>query len=476
MVVSVFYTDLDVTRRSGSIRKRNDPDLRSEFARDRDRVLYASALLRLAGKTQVVSAGEPGLYHNRLTHTMKVAQLGRRAAERLRTIFAASLGDAAPRAGVLLPPDPDLVEAACWAHDLGHPPFGHAGEEALKAALDARLHRPPSRQDIENSGFEGNAQTFRIIVFLATRRGSTRRQYGLDLTRATLDATVKYPTLRSKLDQRKWGAYGHDKGALNFVRGHAPDRRKCFEAQLMDWCDDVTYAVHDVIDCYRAHLIPLHQLFHNTPSKGRSFTPTTEASQFLEWLENSYSNANHNVHPELAALSPAERIQHWAELENFFLKISRPFTPLRSIKAEINGLAGDLFGHLMDGLTWVDGDAPCRYRANLSYDVSPEVSMKKRIHCSLLQELPWYYVIRDRRLATQQHGQQLMIQALVDYHLDAGERLELLLPRDRAQEYEQHEDPARAVADHIASLTERDAAALYARLSGVQIGAITDAV
>ena len=103
-----------------------------------------------------------------------------------------------------------------------------------------------------------------------------------------------------------------------------------------------------------------------------------------------------------------------------------------------------------------------------------DVNGRKRLHCSLLQELPWYYVIRDRRLATQQHGQQEMIKTLVRYHIDDANKL--LLPKDRAEELAVHKHPLRAISDHIASLTEKDAAALYGRLTGAQLGAVTDAV
>jgi dGTPase len=113
-------------------------DYRDAFARDRDRILYSSAFRRLAGKTQVVAAGEAGLYHNRLTHSLKVAQIGRRLAERIRDEWAEGRG-APSVAGPFdpsVPPNADLVEAACLAHDIGHPPFGHVGEQALSVVVD----------------------------------------------------------------------------------------------------------------------------------------------------------------------------------------------------------------------------------------------------------------------------------------------------------------------------------------------------
>ncbi len=153
----------------------NQPDVgqefRSRFQRDRDRVLYSSALRRLAEVTQVVSPESGYVFHNRLTHTLQVAQVGRRLAERLLRLYPKEIQLCS---GI----DPDVVEAACLAHDLGHPAFGHLAEKILnKEAEDA-------------GGFEGNAQSFRIVTELAFR---SKSYGGLDLTRATLNAILKYP-------------------------------------------------------------------------------------------------------------------------------------------------------------------------------------------------------------------------------------------------------------------------------------------
>jgi dGTPase len=121
------------------------PDTRSEAQRDRDRILYAAAFRRLADVTQVVSASEGPVFHNRLTHSLEVAQFGRRLAEKLvkdNYLAAEAVG------GI----DPDVVEAACLAHDIGHPPFGHVAEQELEELVTKAGVR---------SGFEGNAQSFR---------------------------------------------------------------------------------------------------------------------------------------------------------------------------------------------------------------------------------------------------------------------------------------------------------------------------
>jgi len=209
---------------------------RNDFSRDRARVLHSAALRRLAAKTQVLSpASTADFARNRLTHSLEVAQVGRELASAL---------------GV----SEDVVDTACLSHDLGHPPFGHNGERALNDwAADI-------------GGFEGNAQSLRILTRLETKVLDEHEQsVGLNLTRASLDATCKYPwTIDNPMPdpggRLKFGVYPEDEPVFRWMREGAPGRLRCIEAEIMDLSDDIGYSVHDFEDAILNGYLDVAQL------------------------------------------------------------------------------------------------------------------------------------------------------------------------------------------------------------------------
>lgn len=229
MSLPIGYTDADTERWAAEPPKSRS---RTPFQRDRARVLHSSALRRLGAKTQVLGAGSDDFVRTRLTHSLEVAQVGR---------------DIALELGC----DPDVVDAACLSHDLGHPPFGHHGETVLDALA----------ADI--GGFEGNAQTLRLLTRLEPKIVGEERPFGLNLTRAGVDAAIKYPWARGEGPDpasTKFGVYADDLAVYSWAREGAPEGRKCLEAQVMDASDDIAYSVHDIEDAVTGGALDLSRL------------------------------------------------------------------------------------------------------------------------------------------------------------------------------------------------------------------------
>ena len=206
-------------------RRHSEPSCptRSPFQRDRDRILHSTAFRRLTYKTQVFVFHESDHYRTRLTHSLEVAQIARAIARQLRL-------------------DEDLAEALALAHDLGHPPFGHAGERALAAALR------------DFGGFDHNAQSLRVVMHL-------ERKYllfdGLNLTWETLEGLAKH---NGPVTSDKGGAVMKVIRGLEAWQSLAPARWGSAEAQVAALSDDIAYLNHDVDDGLRAGLIALADL------------------------------------------------------------------------------------------------------------------------------------------------------------------------------------------------------------------------
>lgn len=425
----------DKRRRTSDRSKKSDgSDARSPAQKDRDRVLYTSAFRRLAQVTQVVAADTGHVFHNRLTHSLQVAQVGRRLAERLLSLHAAETGSST---GL----DPDVVEAACLAHDLGHPPFGHIAEEELNELAGDEI-----------DGFEGNAQSFRIVTRLSQHSPLHR---GLDLTRATLAAVLKYPWLKGQnpAKPKKWGAYRSEEKDFNFAGELlGGNDGRTIEAQLMDWADDITYSVHDVDDFFRAGRIPMHLLADRKYSKEREvfFESVQKRHAGEDDIWSDFGSLEAAFNQVIVGLFPLEAAYRGTWKERAFLR----------------EFSSQLIGSYIGG-------------TSLKIDSNGKIQVHREEHLllevAMLKELTWTYIIEAPSLLSQQYGQRKVIRKLFEIYREAAESKNLgIFPpyyRDAIEESIKDEKAVRrTVVDLIAGMTEVQALEVHNRLVGVSLG------
>ena len=424
-----FYGAFDTERFSG---KQDAGDFRTPFQIDRDRVLHTPSFRRLQNKTQVFWSGEYDFYRTRLTHSLEVAQIGRSICHWLKS------------PGGLLAEDfyidPDLVEAACLSHDLGHPPFGHAGERTLN-----HLMAP-------HGGFEGNAQTLRLL----TERIFSARRSGMDPSRAFLDAVLKYKSLWTELKAARgtppehhflydlqhswldWAMGGNDFPA-EFPPGEARDSVKSIECQIMDWADDTAYSLNDLADSVRAGFLRM------------------------------------------------ERIEEWAEKNG---EATGEGTPLGELitairKRRVDPFVGSRIGRyirsteLVPDSNFLSG-ATHRYRFRLVID--PVVKAESK----LFKKLAFENVFLSPQLKQLEHKGNHLLHGLWDVlekRYVTGGAIDgqdfQLLPEDAASEISQAETvekKARMVCVFLAVMTDGFAARMYKRLFTPVFGSIGDLI
>jgi dGTPase len=386
---------------------------RGPFERDRARVLHSAALRRLAAKTQVVEVGSGDFPRTRLTHSLECAQIGRE--------FGAALGC-----------DPDLVDAACLAHDLGHPPFGHNGESAL-AEFAAGC-----------GGFEGNAQSLRLLTRLEAKVPGA----GLNLTRATLDATLKYPW-PARDGEVKFGVYADDAEVFGWIRRGAPPAKPCLEAQVMDWSDDVAYSVHDLEDGLQAGLITLGAL--RDPAERKAVAALTAA----EYCAPGSVTVDElcEIFADLLAL-PCWPSAYDGGLESL--------AALKNLTSELIGR----FCRAAQEATLAAAAAPAtagpprptRYAADLV------VPRRQRLECALLKGVTAQYVMsRAGAAENQARERELIAELAAAVRAGAPATLDpVFRPAYAAAASDQ--ERLRVVVDQIASLTDTSATAWHRRL------------
>jgi dGTPase len=443
-------------------------DYRPPFARDYDRLVHAPAFRRLQGKTQVVTPGQADFFRTRLTHTIEVAQVARRLAYKLATETNQSPSQVQALS--------DVCEAAAILHDIGHPPFGHIGEEALGSAIDSVAQQKKWEiGPLAVGGHEGNAQNFRLVVWSLSYADSR----GLNLTRAVLDASIKYPDtpFRVTVDRReqpKWNCYPTERWAYEWVRKAAPssaERTKCLEAQIMDWSDDIAYATHDLEDWCRAGYIPLALLSQSSAAR----------AYLVEQLLRRWSERGKKY---------AERDELENAVESLFAK-QGPFSLFRTLGTEYDGsinaklavmdMRKKLFNSFVDAASIAfNGTHTITQRYEAALAVDPTQKLRNQI----LKEMVWIFVISHPRMATHQAGQRQIVKDPVEIYAnlvydddegvidafprDTRERLQTL--KRRADRTKTDAEVLRLVADHVSGMTDVYASMIHRRLTGRSSG------
>ncbi|MEV8361575.1 deoxyguanosinetriphosphate triphosphohydrolase [Streptomyces niveus] len=441
------YDEADTARFSAEPDKRPG---RTAFQRDRARVLHSSALRRLAGKTQVVTPGSQSREwdaspRTRLTHSLECAQVGRE--------LGAALGC-----------DPDLVETACLSHDMGHPPFGHNGEQVLNDfAKDC-------------GGFEGNAQSLRLLTRIEPKRfvradsvspaltapraeaaaetyeetgaGARLVSVGLNLTRAVLDAATKYPWPQgahpTDPGSVKFGVYEDDLPVFEWARRGAPPNRTCFEAQVMDWADDVAYSVHDFEDGLHAgHLDP------------RTLRSATERDEI--WAVAIGRYVPHDTDPgALAAALDRLMAEEWWP---------HGYDGTAVAQARLKDATSQLIGRFCLA---AEGATRAEYGTGrlTRYGASLVVPREARDECAVLKAVAHRYVMQRADQESLRADQRIVLAELA-WSLTARAP-EGLDPQFRALFETAPDDRARkrVIVDQIASLTDAAARSLHTALTG----------
>lgn len=425
-----FYNAWDLERRSGLS---DSADYRTPFQIDRDRVLHTPTFRRLQNKTQVFWSGEYDFYRTRLTHSLEVAQIGKAICRWLETRPDGPLSRE-------FHVDPDLLEAVCLSHDLGHPPFGHAGERSLNFLMK------------DHGGFEGNAQTLRLL----TERIFSAKRTGMDPTRAFLDGVLKYKSLWTERkaadghapehhflydDQHAhldWAMGGND-FPIELTPGDVRDTFKSIECQIMDWADDTAYSLNDLSDSVRAGFLTIEKI---------------EA-----WAEKSGASTGEGT--PLGDLLKAIRRKR---VDPFVGKRIGSYIQATRLESDVNFLSA----------------MTNRYRYRLVIDPAVKAESK------LFKKLAFEVVFLSPQLKQLEHKGSRMLRQLWDVlekRYVRGETIDgqdfQLLSADTAAEIANAADElgrARIVCDFLAGMTDGYAARTYKRLFVPDFGSIGDLI
>lgn len=416
---------------------------RDEYEKDYARLIQSPAFRRMQGKSQVFGAGSGDYYRTRLTHSIEVSQIAREVARKLGKAYPFLAKKEHP--GLMIVPE--VVECASLAHDLGHPPFGHKGEEVLNQLLRERY----------GLQYEGNAQNFRILMFLEKRAGSER---GLDLTASVLLAVNKYPYSLDEKDRMK-GVYPMEWSSIQYLRNlwQMPEGCSTLEAQLMDLCDDIAYSTHDIEDGIRAGKIQLNRTFFEDDRLIENV--------ILEIVNDTTSmEAVHWEQTDMKAMVQSVLADYFEQWESIYEQYGREASRTRrEMKARWVSRFANQVGIIDDPKTgWK--------RITFVRDGVEDLDLLRTME--IVKKLAWVTLIKDFRVQRLQKRSEIMIQRLWESFQDYSTG-RLILPPDWTESYDKHKHIwpwERLVADYIAGMTDSYAEKVYTELFASRSGTI----
>ena len=425
-VNKIEYTSHDKKRLS-MIEEPSHDEVRSPFERDRARIIHSAAFRRLQGKTQVFTVGEGDFFRTRLTHSLEVAQVAKGLALQLGA-------------------DTDLVEAISLTHDIGHPPFGHAGEDELKKLMK------------RYGGFEANAQNIRIL----TKLESKSAQYeGLNLTRAVIDGQLKYKEAFS--EEKEKFVYQDDMRIVDWASkkaraaaGGLLEDWKSFECEIMDWADDIAYAVHDLEDSLHANYID-KSTFHSQAEDPRIRQVEKEVADDFTASDVQVSVVYRDLKKLIYDLlnSGAAGAHSNGDVGYY-----------RQLKANRKQLTRCLIDRYVKAANIFPRKAFTPKAISHRYFYRVLVPVEKKVEVRLLSRLIKKIVFESPQVHTLEAKGKHIIRCLF-LKLMSGDNAKELLPfdwREYLKDGDSNKYKARVVSDYIAGMTDDYAQKTYSRL------------
>lgn len=402
-------------------------DKRQPFEKDRARIIHSAAFRRLQGKTQVFGMGGSDFFRTRLTHSIEAAQIGKGV--------AIQCGNA----------NFELVEAVCLAHDIGHPPFGHTGEEALKECMK------------DTGGFEANAQNLRIISQLEIRTAK-KIQHGLNLTRAMIDALLKYKTPYSEIDTttpiEKWKFYyDEDQPLVEWATEGQPEGiDHSFECEIMNWADDIAYSTHDLEDGIKVGMISKSKI---TDRIKQNVKDKIVNEKELTWNEEIWKDIVKKIHDASKPISNYEKQK--GNRRDIISNLIHTFIIASKAKRRTKR------------------NIPSRYQFTLV--IEPKIELK----CEILKLLVWELIINDANVATLERKATKIVKTLFEEYtkFDEQDRTREMYPldfREKLDATDVTDEKLRIACDYIAGMTDNYATRIHARLSGGDAGNLMDII